>query len=261
MKQANKKHKKDRKEGMNMNYLKKLCSSRSRRVRGYSATEEAEQAAEMLSAEEEATAEKPRKSPMIVLRRKQIVAVSLIVLIGVASYLNWTFTNDRVDPDVAAMYTQASKKLGEAQMVVGDTQEMPENTASASPMPQEGSGYFSQAKMDRDVKRSESVEMLMNIVNNPNTDKESREKAEADVSRLADNTEIETNIENQIRAKGFANAIAFLTADPADGSKRISIAVATEGLNKQDAAVIQEIVTVTAGLKAEQMTLVEIKPQ
>lgn len=208
---------------------------------------------------------KSRKSSMIVLRRKQIVAVSLIVLVAVAGYLNWTFSSDSVDPDVATMYTEASKKLGEATMVSGDAQGGQQDAQGGeagqpTSTPQAGNDYFSQAKMDRDIKRSESMEMLLELVNNPNTDSEARTNAENEVHKLASNTEIETNIENQIKAKGYANAVAFLINDP-DGKASISVAVATgpEGLNKQDAAIIQEIVTTCSSLKAEHMKLVEIK--
>ena len=35
----------------------------------------------------------PKKNKMLILHKKQLVAVSLMLLIGVAGYLNWTFQN------------------------------------------------------------------------------------------------------------------------------------------------------------------------
>ncbi len=220
-----------------MNYLKRV-QDKAAKLRAAKQEKKQQEAAQ--GSEEQ----RQRRNTMIVLRRKQVVGVSLIVLVAVAGYLNWTFTNDNVDPDVATMYTEASKKLGEAQMVSGEATAAPTET-----------NYFTQSKMDRDIKRSESIEMLMEIINNPNTDKEARTIAETDIHTLADNTERETSIENQIKAKGFANAVAFITEDT------ISVAVETEGLNKQDAAVIQGIVQTVTDMKAEQIKIVEIKPQ
>ncbi len=61
--------------------------------------------------------EKNKKNKMLVLRKRQVAAVSLILLIGIAGYLNMTIRKGEADPDVSVMYTEASKKLGEAKMV------------------------------------------------------------------------------------------------------------------------------------------------
>lgn len=212
------------------------------------------------------------KNKMIVLRKKQVVAVSLLILIGIAGYLNWTFRNDAVDPDVAVMYQEASKKIGEAQMVNGDSAreetdkaqntEKPaeESAAPQSAAPQnnaaQGSNnYFAQAKLDREVKRSESIEMLTQLISTQGTDKETKANAENEIQRMADYTEKETTMENMIRAKGFEETVVFMSAD------MVSVAVASEGLNEIDAAQIQDIVTSSCGYSADKIKIVEIKKQ
>lgn len=207
------------------------------------------------------------KNKMIVLRKKQVVAVSLLILIGIAGYLNWTFRNDAVDPDVAVMYQEASKKIGEAQMVNGDSTreetdkaQNTEKPAEESPAPQnnaaQGSNnYFAQAKLDREVKRSESIEMLTQLIGTQGTDKETKANAENEIQRMADYTEKETTMENMIRAKGFEETVVFMSAD------MVSVAVASEGLNEIDAAQIQDIVTSSCGYSADKIKIVEIKKQ
>ena len=199
---------------------------------------------------------------MFVLRKKQVVAVSLLILIGIAGYLNWTFRNDAVDPDVAVMYQEASKKIGEAQMVNADsTQEANEGAQETAQPPQENSdlknanNYFAQAKLEREVKRSESMEMLTQLISTQGTDKETKTNAENEIRRMVEYTEKETTMENMIRAKGFDETVVFMSEN------MVSIAVASEGLNEVDAAQIQDIVTNSCGYSADKIKIVEIKKQ
>lgn len=203
-----------------------------------------------------------RKNKMFVLRKKQVVAVSLLILIGIAGYLNWTFRNDAVDPDVAVMYQEASKKIGEAQMVNADsTQEANEGAQETAQPPQENSdlknanNYFAQAKLEREVKRSESMEMLTQLISTQGTDKETKTNAENEIRRMVEYTEKETTMENMIRAKGFDETVVFMSEN------MVSIAVASEGLNEVDAAQIQDIVTNSCGYSADKIKIVEIKKQ
>lgn len=192
-----------------------------------------------------------KKGRMIVLRRRQITAFSLLILIGIAGYLNWSFQQDAVDPEVASVYNEVTKKLGEAQMVNADAAQSDATAASAAPTSSDD--YFAQAKLERDVKRSESMDMLTGIINAQDTDKEARSRAEDEIHRLADYTEKETMTENMIKAKGFSETVVFM------GENLISIAVKSEGLNEIDAAVLQDIAVSATGYTAEQVKIVEIK--
>ncbi len=50
---------------------------------------------------------------MMVLKRKEIIAAALVVLIGVAGYLNWSY-QDSVHVSDNEVYEKTGKKLGEA---------------------------------------------------------------------------------------------------------------------------------------------------
>ncbi len=184
------------------------------------------------------------KSKMIVLHKKQITAVSLLILVGVAGYLNWSFQQDVIDPEVTAVYNEVSKKLGEAQMVNSTPEVKPtENTED----------YFSQSKMERDIRRSESIDMLTAILNTQETDKEGRKRAEDEIHKLVDYTEKEIMIENLIKGKGYQDVVAFM------GDNLISIAVKSNGLNEIDAAILQDIAVSTTNYSASEIKIVEIK--
>lgn len=194
--------------------------------------------------------EKPKKNRMVVLHRRQITAVCLMLLIGVAGYLNWNFEQGSVDPEVTAVYNQVSAKIGEAQMVSGDALEEPDETVNTAPQTND---YFSQARLERDIKRSESLDMLTRILNAQNTDKTARKEAEDEIARLSSYTEHEVMIENLIRAKGFSETLVFM------GENLISIAVKSEGLNEIDAAVLRDAAISVTNAPAEHIKIVEIQ--
>ncbi len=183
------------------------------------------------------------KNKMFIVRKRQIAAVSLILLIGIAGYLNLSIKNGEEDPNVSVMFNEAAKKLGEAKMVNSDSGDV---TAT--------SNYFTNAKMDREKKRDESIEMLSEILNSEGADSESKENAQTQIELLAKFTECEVTAENLIKAKGYQDCIVFM------GENVTSIAVMTEGLNEIDAASITQIAVDTGACTAEEVKIVEIKP-
>ncbi|MBQ2696281.1 MAG: SpoIIIAH-like family protein [Clostridia bacterium] len=188
--------------------------------------------------------ETPKKRRMVVLHRRQITAVALLMLVAVAGYLNWNFKQDTVDPEVAAVYSEVSKKLGEAKMVSGTAVEEPTEQTD---------DYFSRAKLERDIKRSESMDMLTQIISSQTADKDAKNRAEDEVHLLADFTEKEVMIENLIKAKGYSETVVFM------GENLISIAVKSSGLNEVDAAILQDIAISATAYPAEKIKIVEIQ--
>lgn len=186
-----------------------------------------------------------KKGRMVVLHRKQIAAVCLLILVGVAGYLNWSFQQDVIDPEVVQVYSEVSKKIGEAKMV--------STTPAETAVTKAEDDYFSRARLERDIKRSESMDMLTKILDAGATDKAARTRAEDEIHLLADFTEKEVMMENLIRAKGYSEVLVFM------GENLISIAVKSDGLNEVDVAVLQDIATGTTAYLPDKIKIVEIK--
>jgi len=183
-----------------------------------------------------------KKNKMFIVRKRQVAAVSLILLIGVAGYLNLSIKNSETDPNISVMYNEAAKKLGEAKMVNSSSDE------------EAGNDYFSTAKLDREKKRDESIEMLTEILNSPGADSESKQNAQEQIALLAKFTDCEVSAENLIRAKGYSDCLVFM------GENATSIAVMTEGLDATAAAAITQIAVDTGACTAEQVKIMEINP-
>ena len=143
----------------------------------------------------------------MILKKKEIIAASLVVLIGVAGYLNWSY-QDTIKVRDGESYVETGKKLGEAQYVSsneeveeaspdGETQEGDTETTAAedgdenndgapseeTPAEETASGaeagadYFDRAKLDREESRSKSLEILNQTAQNESFDEEIRKKA------------------------------------------------------------------------------------
>ena len=196
--------------------------------------------------------EKKRQNRLFIVRKRQIAALSLILLIGIAGYLNLSLRQNE-NPSVSVMYDTAAKRLGEATMVNGEGEAEEAKGVTNNTKAPEG-GYFETARMERQKKRGETVEMLTKLLNAQETDKEAKENAQAQISMLSRFSEAETASEQMIRAKGYGDCVVFM------GENRTSVAVATDGLNEIDAAVITVLVASQGGIPAEQVKIVEIKP-
>ena len=55
--------------------------------------------------------ERNKKNRMLVIRKRQVAAASLILLIGVAGYLNMMIKDGEADPDISVMYTRHQSVL------------------------------------------------------------------------------------------------------------------------------------------------------
>ena len=69
--------------------------------------------------------------------------------------------------------------------------------------------FFAEYRIKRDRVRSQEVEMLKDLINNPETSQEAKEKGEQKLLDLVDRMETELMIENMIKGEGFEDAVSF----------------------------------------------------
>lgn len=166
---------------------------------------------------------------MMVIKKKQLVVAALAVIVGTAGYLNSNNSDTPTD----------AKYMGEAQLVNSESTET-------------SSDFFAQARIDREAGRSRSIETFNAVLNNENADTAAKASAEQGVLELAQNTEMETAIENLLRAKGFEDAVCYINNGMAN------VVVKTNMLDSTGAAQISEIVTGQSGIPQEKIKIMEM---
>lgn len=189
---------------------------------------------------------------MMIFKRKEIIAAALVVLIGMAGYLNWSY-QDTVRVQDGESYIEAGKKLGETQLVSADTNENTEEVPDSDSQPAVSADYFENAKLEKQTSRAKALEILNETAANESFDSEIRKQAQEQILTLASVTEKETAAENLAKAKGYYNVCVFVNEDSAN------ITVKHENFSEADAVKLREIAQEQLKISANQIKVVEIK--
>ena len=94
---------------------------------------------------------------------------------------------------------------------------------------------------------------MKTVVNNESSSSEAIEQANAEISAIAAQTELEGTVENLIKAKGFEDCVVFISKDI------VNVVVSTDGLTSQQAAQINEIVVSQTDMPASCIKIIEVK--
>jgi len=196
----------------------------------------------------------------MLMKKRQIIIVALSVMIVIAAYLNWAYTGvGDGSVQTAGAIADQTRTYGEAEFVNsqtnGEPKGSPNPSASPAAKPAAGSsaGVFSEARMNRDKARGDALDILQEIVDNNNSLKEDVSKAQDKMSVIADRVAKESSMENQIKAKGFADAVVFITDD------NVSVSVASDALVPSDTAKILDIVMSETKMTADKIKIIPIK--
>ncbi|MBQ9940696.1 MAG: SpoIIIAH-like family protein [Clostridia bacterium] len=187
-------------------------------------------------------AKKTGKINSAILRRNTLAACC-VLLIAAAVWLNFTFSdastqNLQYMPDNSEQLETQGKILGESTFVSNENDTEQED-------------YFSVAVINRQRVRDEAIDMLREVVDNVETNSAIRENAFNEMTRMAEETNTEINIENLVTAKGFEDCVAVINGDTAN------IIVKTSGLAPEEIAQIQEIVYTQSGTLIENIKIIE----
>lgn len=180
---------------------------------------------------------------MMVLKRKEVVAAALVVLIGVAGYLNWSY-QDVMKVTDGGEYIATGKKLGEAQLVNKT------DTAIESPS---SNNYFDEARKNRETSREKALDILNQTAANESFDTDARKKAQDAILDIASAVEHEAAIENTIKAKGYEMVSVYI-----DG-QNVEILVKKDGMTDSDVIKISEIATSHLGIPASNVKIIPVK--
>lgn len=173
--------------------------------------------------------------------RRNSLAACCVLLVAVAVWLNITFketeTVDVYDESITQEIEMQGKVLGESAFVSGE-QDVEED-------------YFAVAVINRQRVRDEAIDMLREVVDNVETNSAIRENAFNEMTRMAEETNTEINIENLVTAKGFEDCVAVINGNTAN------IIVKAESLAPEQVAQIQEIVYTQSGTAIENIKIIE----
>ena len=168
--------------------------------------------------------------------KKNIMIACAVFLVGAAVILNVALfsTNKTVSPDGTAAAAT------------------PDSLENKDASTQEDESYFAIATLDRRQAREEALAVLQLVVESEDASTEEKEQAQQSISRIAEEIEMEANVETLIRAKGFSDCVAVIS----NGKANVVVAT-TETLLPNQLAQIKEILYTRAEILPVDTTIIE----
>ena len=168
--------------------------------------------------------------------RRNVVVVTMAVLVCAAVALNWRFTQNQAAEGAAE--ETGTKILGEAAALDEDTVYT-------------GSDYFASARLTRQQARDNAISLLQEAANEENASEEVANEASEGIQVLAGYTMKEAQIENLVTAKGYTDCVAFM------GEDSISVVVSSDTgeLTAEDVAKITDITMTETGYPASSIRI------
>lgn len=159
--------------------------------------------------------------------KRHLTLIGLVVVIAVAGYVNVSYTGQDAVETMAPIQTDAPVA--------------------------ENNDEYTVAVMDRDSKRSESMQVYREIIDNSNCDKETKENAQAMLTSSAEYINDENTIENSLKAKGIEKSVVYI-----DGNEVTAIIYDKE-LDEILVSQIKDIISNISGFSAEKIKIIENK--
>ena len=206
----------------------------------------------------------------MILKRKEIIAAALVVMIGVAGYLNWSY-QDTIRVTDGETYSETGKKLGEAQYVSTtkndedadktDSKDDKKDSKKAEKKNNQtddqtkstSADYFTEARLEKESSRSKSLEILNQTAANESFDADIRQKAQNQILKMAEDVEKESMIEKVAQAKGYQEVAVYIDGDS------VKLIVKKDSLNEQDVAKLKDIIVEQTGISPQNIKIVEMK--
>ena len=176
--------------------------------------------------------------------KKNLVAAALLVTVCIGIYANWSYTQAQQTADLTDTLDE-EKILSDDMLVMADTEDMQvaENTAA---------DYFAAVRLSRQEARDSALTMLQEAM-------AYAEDSEASASNemldgIVQTALCEAQIESLVVAKGYADCVAYI------GDDGISVAVSAPegGLQKEDVALIADIVMTQSEYTIDKIRVVEV---
>lgn len=199
--------------------------------------------------------------------KRQLTLLTLMVALGVAVYLNWEYaktdTPYSMQPTAADVSASADSAVP-VDVLVGEeaqpvTEALPDKNYGDAQLvsadAQSSDSYFEQARLNRSKTRDEALDKLQKSLKEADLSKEEKDAATARLTEMINNIAAEGDIENMVKAKGFADCVAFIDGD------KVSLAVKTgmEGLSKNEVAQLRDIILGKMDTSAQNISVVEVK--
>lgn len=193
------------------------------------------------------------------MRRKQIIVLGLVLVIITVGILQYSYGGAGESGSASGLNDLALSQGSELEDIPGAAVYVDNNnlglTDAVLAQAQQPTGYFAEAKMERDKARSKQKEELKSIALGTDGSVEASSyltsaEAQEQLVAIINRSEIETTIETLVKQRGFEDALAYMS-----DTGYVDVVVKASSLSAQEVAQISDIVVRHANVSMENITV------
>lgn len=181
-----------------------------------------------------------------ILRRRLIWLVIFMVWIGMVSAV--VFHRDQEEPTL---------QPATGNNIVVETEVIGQESRLSLSAPKDEQGqevddeFFIQLRLDKEKAREQRINILREMINNPNVDQTMKIEAQNKLLKITEVIEKEMEIESLLRAQGYKEALVYVHENSVD------VVVQSSGLSEDKVAIIGDIVSKVTGFSFDDITITE----
>lgn len=207
---------------------------------------------------------------MFIIKRNQVIITALVIMVGVAGYLNYLDNNAvsneimlNDEGEIAALVpndTLPANANEDSEISIAMTKEEAAN-AKVESKPGDAvfvnnstdSSYFVQAKLEREQSRAKQKELLDELINNTNLEDGKRAESADEKMQIQKRIEKETAAEAMIESKGFSEVYVRIDDETVD------VVVNKDVLSDAEIAQIEDIIKRKTGFASDKIRISTVK--
>lgn len=179
--------------------------------------------------------------------KKNLISAGILVTVCCGIYVNWV-TNGGSNTQNLEDTLNSDKIMSDDLLVMGDDYEevVGDNTNTTT-------NYFAAVRLSRQQARDSAVTLLQEAMSYG--DESSNEATTAQLEQIVQTALCEAQIESLVIAKGYADCVAYIT----DEGISVAVAAPEGGIQKEDVALIADIVMAQTDFDYTQIHVVEVQ--
>ena len=181
--------------------------------------------------------------------KRNIVVIAVLVFVGAAVYLNWSY-NSRWGTANSAMVAaeDAAMLAAEQEYTAASAADEQQDAAVAV------NAYFDEARLTRQSSRDEALQLLEQACSGQDASQDVIDESMRQINAMASWNMQESLLENQLLAKNFTDCVVFVS----DEGVTVAVPAPVEGLTDTQVAQITEAVVSNTDYTAQALNIIEV---
>lgn len=176
------------------------------------------------------------------IQKKHILGAALILALGAAVFINWRFSG-------SSAVKPTAKELGAATYVSRDAKATADEAEKTGLNPQE---KLAKLRTERKQAQDKALDSAKNILELSDSSDKAKEEAVRQAGVIERRILVQSNIESILAAKGFSDALCYLS------DSGCTVSVMADDMQKDSPLIIKDVVMSQINVDFNQIVIVEI---